>query len=65
MIVMYDMNLEGGMNETLREVRDRHFYPPLTDEELIKVRVQAALAGLKIKDWVSLAIKEKLERGKS
>ena len=46
----------------VRVVEDRHYVVPLTDEEVLKVRVLAAKAGLKIKHWVSQAIREKSER---
>lgn len=47
------------MNET-REVIDRHFVAPLSDEDYHELKVQAAQSGLRIKDWVSRAIGEKL-----
>lgn len=48
------------MNE--KEIVDRHFVVPLSDVDFYELRVQAAKADTKIKDWVSQAIKEKLEK---
>ncbi len=48
------------MNETI--VRDRHLIAELSDEEYYELKVQAAKARLKIKHWVSQAIREKLEK---
>ena len=47
------------MNETV-DVVDRHFVAPLSDVDFYELKVQAAKADIKIKDWVSQAIKEKL-----
>ena len=49
------------MNETV-EVTDRHFVAPLSDVDFYELKVQAARADLKIKDWVSQAIREKLDK---
>ena len=49
------------MNETL--VTDRHFVAPLSEEEYLELKVQAAKTNLRIKDWVSAAIREKLIKG--
>ena len=46
------------MNEV--HVIDRHFVAPLSDDEHLELKVQAARANIKIKDWVSRAIREKL-----
>ncbi len=51
------------MIETERIVEDRHFVAPLTDEEYTELKVQAAKATIKIKDWVSLAIRKQLAEG--
>ena len=48
------------MNETL--VTDKHFVAPLSEEEYLELKVQAAKSNLKIKDWVSQAIRDKLEK---
>ena len=49
------------MNEVT--VEDRHFIVPLSVDDFHELKVQAAQAGLKIKDWVSQAIGEKLIKG--
>ena len=56
------LRMEEVMNET-RIVTDKHFVAPLTDEEYLELKVQAAKSNLKIKDWVSAAIREKLIKG--
>ena len=43
-------------------VRNRHLVVPLTDEEYLELKVQAAKANIKIKDWVSRVIREKLDK---
>ena len=37
----------------------------LSDEECMQLRMQAIKANIKIKDWVSQAIREKLEKEKN
>ena len=49
------------MNEIV--VADRHFVAPLSDVDFYELKVQAAKADMKIKDWVSQAIREKLSKG--
>ncbi len=44
----------------VRVVTDRHFVAPLTDEEHKDVRRKALEANLKLKQWISQAIREKL-----
>lgn len=48
------------MNEI--DVIDRHFVVPLSDVDFYELKVQAAKADTKMKDWVSQAIKEKLAK---
>ena len=43
-------------------VMARHLVVLLSDEEYIELKVQTAKANTKIKDWVSQAIREKLEK---
>ena len=50
------------MNET-DSVTDRHFIVPLSDVDFYEMKVQAAKADMKQKEWVALAIKEKLDKG--
>jgi len=47
------------MNETKV---DRHFYAPLTDKEYIKLRVDVARKGMKLRQWMLEAIMEKLDK---
>ena len=47
------------MNE---EVRNRHLLVSLSDVDYYELKIQAARADLKIKEWVSHAIKEKLNK---
>jgi len=42
-------------------VTNRHFVIPLTDTEMKDVRIYCIRAGLNIKDWMRIAILEKLE----
>ena len=46
----------------IADVMDRHFVVPLSDVDFYELKVQAAKDELKIKDWVSQAIKDKLEK---
>ena len=48
------------MNETLAE--DRHFIAKLTHAEYIKLRVDVAQRCIALKDWITEAIREKLEK---
>lgn len=48
------------MSET-QVVIDRHFAVPLTDEELMEVKLKAIRAQTTRKDWVRQAIIEKLK----
>jgi len=50
------------MNDKEVTVLDRHFVVPLSDVDFYELKVQAAKADTKIKDWVSQAIREKLEK---
>jgi len=51
------------MNETeITTVVDRHFVAPLSDVDFYELKVQSARADLKIKEWVSQAIREKLNK---
>ena len=46
----------------LRQAIDRHFVAPLKDEEQKDVKRKALEANLKVKQWIQIAILEKLKR---
>ena len=50
------------MNEIL--VEGRHFEAELTREEYIRLRVNVAKRCIRLKDWITEAIQEKLEKVK-
>ena len=43
-------------------VRNMHLIAELSDDEYVQLKVQATQANLTMKDWVSQAIREKLEK---
>jgi len=47
--------------QEIRQVTNKHFVAALTDEEYLALRVDVAMKGLKLKDWIAQAIREKIK----